>query len=141
MDAETLKKHILDTFDGLNVMDSGGDTFYIYDPDGCLPPERMMPFITIVTADNYDTVSNLSEPGTYRLNVGLTKATFTARFSTDGDIDYAARNTVMPHPVYAPQHWICVVNPTRDTIERLGPLMTEAYDFAVRKYTNHRTRA
>lgn len=44
----------------------------------------------------------------------------------------------MPHPVYAPQHWICVLNPSRETLEAARPLIADAYGFAVRKYRNRR---
>ncbi|MET0233123.1 MAG: DUF6194 family protein [Kibdelosporangium sp.] len=136
MDIDELKRQI--TFDGVQVMEHAGDTFYIYDPHGDLPPERQMPFITIVTGDHHDDASQLAEPGTYRLNIGLTKATFAARFRQDGEIDHAARDVVMPHPVYAGQHWVCVVNPA--DIAALRPLLAEAYQYAVRKYGNYQAR-
>jgi hypothetical protein len=138
MDADRTIEYIADAYAGLNIMENAGDTFFIYDPDHDLPPERQMPFATVVTNDNYDTVSRLNEPGAYRLNIGLTKATFTARYSTSGEIDYAVRDKVMPHPDYAGQHWVCVVNPS--DVEALRPLLDEAYEFAVRKCDNYRTR-
>jgi hypothetical protein len=138
MDAGQINEYIADAYAGVAITHHAGDTFFIYDPGRDLPPERQMPFITTVTSDNYDTVSNLNEPGTYRLNIGLTRATFTARFSTSAEIDYAERDKVMPHPTYAGQYWVCVVNPS--DVEALRPLLDESYEFAVRKYENHRTR-
>jgi hypothetical protein len=39
----------------------------------------------------------------------------------------------MPHPVYAPQSWICVLNPSQATFESLKPLLTEAYTAATQR--------
>jgi hypothetical protein len=41
----------------------------------------------------------------------------------------------MPHPVYAEYHWVCVLNPSEETFEALQPLVREAYDHAVERYT------
>jgi hypothetical protein len=144
-------RYIRETFAGLNVLENAGDLFFLYDPDRDLPPERQMPFATIVCGDNYEHVSDLNQPGTYRLNVGLTKATYTSLFGavpTDraengvytSDHDYAARDRLMPHPVYAGQYWVCVINPSEATFETVKPLLAEAYEFAVRKHANHRAR-
>lgn len=133
-------------------MEASGDTFFLYDPDGDLPPERQMPFATIVTSDNYERVSRLDEPGAYRLNIGLTRATYTAMFGAaptkrddqgvlETGFDYAERDRVMPHPVYASQHWVCVVSPGEATFDAVRPLLAEAHEFAVRKHTNHARRA
>jgi hypothetical protein len=138
MNADQIIEHISNAYAGLDIMRNAGDTFFIYDPGHDLPPQRQMPFVTVVTNDNYDTVSRLDEPGAYRLNIGLTKATFTARYSQSVEIDYAERDKVMPHPDYAGQHWVCVVNPS--DVKALRPLLDEAYEFAVRKYDNHRAR-
>ena len=39
----------------------------------------------------------------------------------------------MPHPYYASQYWVCVVNPSSATFEEVRPLLAEAHAFAVRK--------
>ncbi|MFC7330751.1 DUF6194 family protein [Marinactinospora rubrisoli] len=152
MDADELTMHIRNAFDGIRTLTANGDTFFIYDPDGDLPPERQMPFATIVTGDHYDRVSELDRaPGDYRLNIGLTKATYTARFgaaptqrNADGVLesgfDYAVRDRLLPHPYYASQHWVGVVNPSTATFDAVRPLLDEAHEYAARKYANHRAR-
>jgi Family of unknown function (DUF6194) len=151
MDASEMKRYIREGFEGVKAVDNSGDTFFMYDPDGDLPPERQFPFVTIVTGDRYDGVSKLDRPGAYRLNIGLTKATYAARFGAaptqrdangvlDTGFDYAAVDTVMPHPIYASQHWVCVVNPGEATLETIRTLLAEAHVFAARKYANHRAR-
>lgn len=143
---------ISSSFDGVTVLTNAGDTFFIYDPDGDLPPERQMPFATVVTDDNYEKVSRLDRPDVYRLNIGVTKATYTELFGPpptkrddagvfDTGFDYAAIDLLMPHPVYASQYWVCVLNPSEATVQRVEPMLREAYGFAVRKHTNHQARA
>lgn len=118
MDITQLTRYLREKFGGTTVIDAAGDTFYIYDPDHDLPPERQMPFVTIVTGDTYDRVSDLSRAGSYRLNIGLTQ--------------------VMPHPTYASQYWVCVVNP--ETLDVIEPLLVEAHEFAARKHANYQAR-
>lgn len=72
-----------------------------------------MPFATVVTGDRYDGFSKLGE-GRYRVNIGVGKAGFLRLFGAgamERGWDFAARDVVMPHPVYGRQWWACVVNP------------------------------
>ena len=146
-----MRQYICETFDGVNVLENAGDTFFIYDPHRDLPPERQLPFATIVTGDHYDKVSRLDRPDTYRINVGLTKSTYTALLGAppahrdaDGvlatDVDYSATDTVMPHPFYASQYWVSVVNPGEATLETVRAFLAEAHEFAARKYANRQAR-
>ena len=136
-------------YDGVRVLEAQDDLFYLYDPAADLPPERQQPFATIVTGDHYEKVSRLDEPGSWRLNLGLTRTTYSGLFGPvptnrdadwvlDSGHDYAARDTLMPHPFYASQHWVAIVNPTG--LDQLLPLIEEAYEFAARKYSNHQAR-
>jgi hypothetical protein len=152
MDASEMKGYVGAEFEGVRAAEASGDTFFLYDPDGDLPPERQMPFVTIVTGDRYDRVSKLDGRDAYRLNIGLTKATYSATFGdppterdTDGILvtgaDYAAEDALMPHPVYASQYWVCVVNPGEATLPVVRALLAEAYGYAARKHANYRRRA
>lgn len=151
MNATDMQRYICATFDGVNAFEASGDTFLIYDPDRDLPAERQLPFATIVTGDRYDSVSQLHRPDTYRLNIGLTRATYTALFGTppthrdehgvlETDSDYAATDIVMPHPIYASQYWVCVLNPAEASLDTVRKLLAEAHEFAARKYANQQTR-
>jgi hypothetical protein len=142
MNADEMTRYIRETFDGVNVLEGFGDQFFIYDPRKDLPAERQMPFATIVTGDHYEKVSDLDRPDTYRLNIGLTKATYASQFgnSAPDEIDYAATDVLMPHPTYASQHWVCVVNPGPASLDRTKRLLAEAHAFAARKYTNYEAR-
>lgn len=141
MDDTELRQYICHTFDGVNVLEGSGDLYFLYDPQRDLPPERQHPFATIVTGDRHDSVSDLNRPGVYRVNIGLTKATYTAWFgAAPTQLDYTVADTVMPHPVYASQHWVCVVNPGEATMETVRTLLAEAHGFAARKYANQQER-
>ena len=144
-DAEIVQ-HILDTFEGVNHLTNLGDHFFIYDPQLNLPPNKQMPFATLVTADNWDQASNLARRGVYRLNIGVSKHTYHHLFGptplgpTDGSVaqtghDYTKLDELMPHPIYCRQFWVCVLNPTEHTWEKVKPLLAEAYEVAVRRTT------
>lgn len=145
MDQEAIRRYVASTFDGVDTQvaskDDGspeiawGDTFFIYDPQRNFEGTRRFPFATIVTKDygDFDNRSNLNRPDVFRLNIGVSKETFGSLFPADGAHDFTALDTVMPHPVYGVNHWLCVLNPSEATFERLKPLLAEAYEIAVRR--------
>jgi hypothetical protein len=144
VDIDGWKRHISEDYAGVLTMEAFDDFFYIYDPDRNLPDERKMPFATIVTGNHYDTVSDLDRPGAWRLNVGLTKATYAGLFAAappGTTYDHAATDTVLPHPEYAGQHWVCVVDPGPATERTLRTLLAEAHAYAARKHANWKRRA
>ena len=51
-----------------------------------------------------------------------------------GTPDNTAIDVLMPHPVYAGNHWVSVLNPSAGTLETLMPLLTEAHAIAQRRY-------
>ena len=69
--------------------------------------------------------------------------TFQALFGTGkvdvSAYDFTALDTIMPHPDYAPQSWLCVLNPSEETIQQLHPLLSEAYELAVRRASRRTT--
>src|SRR5256885_7581990 len=65
----------------------------------------------------------------YRLNIGVSKSTFDRLVGSMPDPDYTALDKVLPHPVYAPQHWLSILNPSDATFEStVKPLLDEAYE-------------
>ena len=127
---------------------SWGDTFFFHDPDGDDPTARRMPFATIVIHDypGFDTASDLNRPGVFRLNIGVGRAVFerlfgcppSAHATRQDDIDHTALDRLVPHPVYAAQAWVAVLNPGESTAARAWSLLVEAHDRAARR---HRPRA
>lgn len=108
-----------------------GDTFFFYDPDSSA--DQTMPFATIVTHDTegWDEVSDLNRPGAFRVNLAVGRA---HQPHVEGDIDYSAEDVVLPHPQYAAQGWIAIVNPGPATAGQLAELAGVAHERAVRRY-------
>jgi hypothetical protein len=52
--------------------------------------------------------------------------------------DFTALNQILPHPIYAPQSWICVLNPSKATFQTVPPLLAEAYALAVKRHNKAR---
>ena len=148
VDEAGIRRFVSDTYPGVDVQiasaENGapeiawGDTFFIYDPNRDLEGTRRFPFATIVTQDygEFDNLSNLNRPGVFRLNIGVSKETFRSLFPDQAEHDFTALDTLMPHPVYGPNHFICVLNPSDPTFESIKPFLTEAYQIAVRRIEN-----
>jgi uncharacterized protein DUF6194 len=118
-----------------------GDAFCTYTPetnagDGGREAAGFEPFATVVTKDyeGFDTTSNLDREGVFRLNVSVGRRAFDAVLGEgwrNRVFDPAALDVLMPHPVYAAQGWVSILNPSegsRPTVERL---LSAAYDRAV----------
>jgi hypothetical protein len=69
----------------------------------------------------------------FRLNIGLSRESYRSLFLEEGSCDFTALDELMPHPVYGRMHWVCVLNPSEATFERLKPLLADAYELAVRR--------
>ena len=68
---------MLRSFEGIDVAEGMGYTFFFYDPGRTLPVDRRMPFATLATQDNdYDRASDLGRPAVFRLNVGVSRDTY-----------------------------------------------------------------
>jgi hypothetical protein len=151
LEQSSIIQYIAETFEGVTIVtpEAGegpeiavGDTFFIYNPDHSTVPKHQMPFATIVTKDygDFDCASNLDRPGVYRLNIGVGKELYRSLFGPQppppegGKVqtghDFTVLDTLMPHPVYAPQSWICVLNPSETTFEAVKPYIADAYSVA-----------
>lgn len=131
MNQSELSDYITNTFAGVTTAVAEDNLFFFYDP------AQMFPFATLMVNDVNDQFSDLSRPGVYRLNIGVDKETFGALVGDGaGEYDYTAFDTIMPHPVYGRQRWVCIVNPS-DAIfaEQIQPLLAAAYERDVRKHT------
>ena len=158
MNATETSRYILDTLKGVDMVDNGDAYFFFYNPDPDVPPDHQFPFATIVMSDNYDQFSDLNRPDVFRLNMGIGKQTFRARFGTpklpsdregatesgadESPFDFTALDQVLPHPVYGRMYWVCVLNPGAETFETdVRPLLSEAYELAVGKYDRKAARS
>ncbi|MGH2516963.1 MAG: DUF6194 family protein [Ktedonobacterales bacterium] len=149
VDQDAIIQYITDTFTGIEVLaptdgPGAGDTFLYYDPQRNLDMTHALPFATIVTKDygDFDNTSNLNRPDVFRLNIGVSRDTFRALFgyapgedrTESAGYDFAALDRLMPHPVYAPQSYVCVLNPSSETFEAVKPLLAEAYSRATARH-------
>ena len=137
LDEAFITNYITSTFENVKTTVNLGYTFFIYRDDD------MIPFTTIASTGNeYEKISNLDRPGVYRLNIGVSRETFYTLFGINkpGIIayDYTALDTLMPHPDYSAQFFICVLSPSEATFETIKPLLAEAYDIAVKKYNQRK---
>jgi hypothetical protein len=124
-DPDEIKAWILQTWPETVVAEAMGATFF------SLTDSHWPNFATIVTTDEHDmgAPSDLAREGVFRLNIGVGKATFDRLVDPRGDHDHAAIDTVIPHPVYARQRWLAILNPSRDTFDTVvKPLLVEAHD-------------
>jgi hypothetical protein len=125
-DPEAIKRTILETWPETDVVEALGASFFSLDAEKHWPN-----YATIVTTDEHDegAPSKLSRPGVFRLNIGVGRATFQRLVGEMVEPDYAAFERILPHPVYAKQLWISILNPSDGTFRAVVmPLLTEAHD-------------
>ena len=114
-----------------------GDTFIYYGP-----AHSRMPFATIVTKDypGFDTESDLDRPGVFRLNIGVGRREFArligyppaAHADQPAQPDYTGLDRLLPHPAYAVQAWVSILNPGPHTAAQARSLLTQAHARAAR---------
>ena len=125
-DPEAITHTILETWPDTDVVAALGASFFSLDPEKHFPN-----FATIVTTDEHDegAPSNLARAGVFRLNIGVGRETFERIVQSGGEPDYATLDRFFPHPVYAKQLWISILNPSDATFrDEVKPLLTEAHD-------------
>jgi len=138
IDESFITSYVTSTFENVETAVNLGYTFFFYRDD------HMHAFATIASNGNeYEQISKLDRPGVYRLNIGLSRETFQAMFGKGkidtSSYDYTALDTIMPHPEYSAQHFICVLSPSEVTFERIQPMLAEAYEVAVKRYNKRKS--
>ncbi|HUR68649.1 MAG TPA: DUF6194 family protein [Candidatus Thermoplasmatota archaeon] len=148
MDPERILQH-LRSLEGVEIL-STEDTHYIfYDPEHDTPHDKRHPIVTIVTSDAHDQASALHRPGVYRLNMGVGRQRYRALFGpepswgkdggpVDTGHDFTLLDTLLPHPIYAPLSWICILSPSEASWDRVKGLIAEAHAEGKRTYVRHR---
>ncbi|MDO4711250.1 MAG: DUF6194 family protein [Peptostreptococcaceae bacterium] len=141
---EDIIKYCKDNLEGIVVVDSWGEQGVFYNPNGKL--KRGIYILTVKEKDGEnDSSSDLNRENTYRVNIGIRKNTFIRLFgnvpkrpakgcTVEVDCDFTEKDKIMPHPVYAWMSWICCLDPSEDTFEKMKPFITEAYEYAKEKY-------
>ena len=121
-DAAAITRYITETYPDTIVGQSMGGTFFSCN-------EQSWPnFATLATTDDFDDASDLECDGVFRLNIGVTGRTFDRRVDPSVEPDYTALDRLLPHPVYAAQHWLSILNPSATSFETIvKPLLDEAH--------------
>ena len=128
-DHDAIVRYIRERYPDTFIATAMGATFFSCDDSGW--PN----FATLVTTDEHDTspVSNLARPRVFRLNISLSRDRFAELVGGQRDPDFAALDTLMPHPVYAPQHWACILNPSAEKFDHvIRPLLDDAHERVVK---------
>ena len=124
-DPEAITQDILERYPETAIAEALGATFFSLD-------EKHWPnFATIVTTDEHDegAPSDLARPGVFRLNIGVGRETFERVVGSLEAPDYTAFDRFLPHPVYAKQLWISILNPSEATFrDTVLPLVAEAHE-------------
>ena len=131
-----ITQDILERYPETVVAEALGATFFSLD-------EKHWPnFATIVTTDEHDegAPSDLARRGAFRLNIGVGRETFERLVGSMDAPDYAAYDQLLPHPVYAKQLWVSILNPSHATFRDVVlPLIAEAHDRLATVRARHRT--
>jgi len=115
------------TMDNVQQEENFGYLFFFVGDD------HRLPFVTIGYSDNeFDTVSNLNRDGVFRINMGVSRETYTSLLSESNseNVDYTVLDTFLPHPHYAKQHFVCILNPSQVNVDITQKLMVEAHSIA-----------
>lgn len=121
-----------------------GDSFFYYNPDQDIPADKRFPFATIVTKDykGFDEASNLDREYVFRLNVSVGRQRFeeligyppSQHAEHEADFDYITIDNMIPHPVYAKQAWVSILNPGEQTDDQARTLVREAHSRATARH-------
>lgn len=93
-----------------------------------------------------DALSDLDHLGRWRLNVHVGKARFAELLGADPKsagraVDFSSEDTLIPHPVYAGQGWIAIVNRGARTSSTAIELLRHAHEAAQRRANRRRAES
>lgn len=121
-----------------------GDSFFYHLPDGGEPGSTDQPFATLVCSDypGFDVESRLDRPGVFRVNLAVGRERYEQLLGHPAadhaehhaKFDYARPDIVLPHPLYATQGWVSVVNPGPNTTSLVEELFVHARELAASRH-------
>jgi hypothetical protein len=121
-DPAEITRYVTATYPDTVAAEAMGGTFFSCNEDSW--PN----FATIATGDDFDDASDLGREGVFRLNIGVTGRTFDRYVDPSVEPDHAALDRILPHPLYAAQHWLSILNPSSASFETIvKPLLEEAH--------------
>ena len=130
MSLQAIEQYIAEQLSNVTTLDHFGYRFFFYETD------QVLPFTTIAASDNeYDKISNLDRDGVFRVNIGVSKDTYNKLFAdVKAGWDYTELNRFMPHPDYAAQYFICVLNPEGEQLVETIKFIEEAHLVAKNRF-------
>ena len=149
MTANKIINYCLENLEDVVLVNSWGERGIFYNPQNKL--KRGVYILTVKEKDGEnDSSSNLDRDGIYRVNAGVRKQTFLKLFGhiparpqkggiVDMNCNFTATDKIMPHPVYGWMSWLCCLNPSDETFEKIKPLIAEAYAYAKEKFEKRKT--
>jgi hypothetical protein len=133
--SHTMTQSEIETFisslDDVESLENMGYVFFFVGDD------HRLPFATIACNGNeHESVSRLDREGVFRLNIGVSGETFGSLVgaSPSEDVDYSILDEFLPHPHYAKQNFICILNPSERHSEAVERLLEEAHGIAEERF-------
>ena len=144
MEPDEIFHYCIKNLKGTILTKNWGERGVFYNPNNTLKKGVYILTIKEKDGDN-DKASNIDREGIYRINIGVRKETFKKLFKiiperpkageiVNMDYDFTKTNVLLPHPVYAWMSWICILNPTEETFEKIKPYIQESYEYAIEKF-------
>jgi hypothetical protein len=141
---DAIARYICRNFAGITPVAAWGETSFFYNPGKAL--SRGVYFATLKAKDgDNDKASRLDRDDVFRLNFGISKATYQQllgplpkRPGAGGVVatghDFEALDVLLPHPVYGWMAWVSVLNPSPPTFDAIKPLLAASYELSVTKF-------
>jgi Family of unknown function (DUF6194) len=158
MNEAAIISSIVDSFEGVETATANGDTFFFYRSERMFPFATLVmsdfndsysnlsrPSVFRlnigVSKQTYQALFGRPTPQGMRVAPEAVAADSGAAGAARDDsgqsediersYDFTVLDTLMPHPVYGRQYWVCVLSPSQATFEaQVRPLLVEAYELA-----------
>lgn len=142
---EAISNFLLTTFEGLQLINSWGESSFFYNVGNAGPRGTYFCTIKENNGEN-DRASALDRKGVFRFNFGVSKTVFLDLFTVipkrppkggiiEGAYDFTALDRLSPHPIYGWMCWVAISNPSKDSYERLKPMIFESYELMKQKHS------
>nr|WP_199156743.1 DUF6194 family protein [Pedobacter sp. ASV2] len=130
MSLQRIEKYLREKLNNVQEEQSFGYHLFFYGTD------HRLPFVSTAGSDNeYDNVSKLDREDVFRVNIGVSKESFAKLFPESGiECDFTTLNTFLPHPHYAAQNFICILNPAGENLIQTLQFIDEAHLLAKKRF-------
>lgn len=130
--------------DDVNLLPAWGEQALFYNPGNQLKRGTYFATVKEKNGEN-DQASQLDRTNVWRLNIGINKKTFEEMFGPaparppkggiiEGEWNFAALDTITPHPVYGWMNWIAICCPSDLNWKHCQELLRDAHVRAVKTF-------